>query len=89
MVIIHNITSENVSQSMNKDERKKMNKTLNRNINEKLLTVSAETLAGMLNCGRATAVKIGTDAGAKIQIGRRSLYKVSIVEKYLDALSGE
>ena len=47
------------------------------------------TLAGMLNCGRATAVKIGTDAGAKIQIGRRTLYKVSIVEKYLDSLSGE
>lgn len=65
-----------------------MKKTLNRE-SEKFLTVSAETLAGMLNCGRATAVKIGTDAGAKIQIGRRALYKVSIVEKYLDALSGE
>ena len=53
------------------------------------LTVNADTLAGMLDCGRATAVKIGVDAGAKIQIGRRTLYKVSIVENYLDALSGE
>lgn len=68
---------------------KNMNKTLKRNNDEKFLTVSAETLAGMLNCGRATAVKIVTDAGAKIQIGRRTLYKVSIVEKYLDSLSGE
>ena len=68
---------------------KNMNKTLKRNNDEKFLTVSAETLAVMLNCGRATAVKIGTDAGAKIQIGRRTLYKVSIVEKYLDSLSGE
>lgn len=65
-----------------------MNKTLNRD-NKEFLTVSAETLAGMLNCGRATAVKIGTDAGARIQIGRRTLYKVSTVNKYLDSLSGE
>ncbi len=65
-----------------------MKKTLGRN-SEKFLTVNTDTLAAMLNCGRATAVKIGTDAGAKIQIGRRTLYKVSIVEKYLDALSGE
>lgn len=65
-----------------------MKKTLNRE-NKEFLTVNAETLAGMLDCGRATAVKIGTDAGAKIQIGRRTLYKVSIVNKYLDSLSGE
>lgn len=63
-----------------------MKKTLNRN-GEELLTVNTETLAGMLNCGRATAVKIGTDAGAKIQIGRRTLYKVSIIEKYLEAIA--
>lgn len=63
-----------------------MKKTLNRD-NEKFLTVNADTLAGMLNCGRATAVKIGSDAGAKIQIGRRTLYKVSIIEKYLEAIA--
>jgi hypothetical protein len=66
--------------------KKRMKKTLNRD-NEKFLTVNADTLAGMLNCGRATAVKIGTDAGAKIQIGRRTLYKVSIIEKYLEAIA--
>ena len=65
-----------------------MKKTLNRD-NKNFLTVNAETLAGMLDCGRATAVKIGTDAGAKIQIGRRTLYNVSIIEKYLSAVSGE
>ena len=59
---------------------------IKRNDEKERITVSAETLAGMLDCGRATAVKIGTDAGAKIQIGRRTLYKVSIVEKYLDNL---
>lgn len=64
-----------------------MQKTMDRET-KRCLTVSAEALAGMLNCGRATAVKIGVDAGAKIQIGRRTLYKVSIVEKYLESLSG-
>lgn len=67
-----------------------MRKTLNRdNDKGKNLTVNAETLAGMLDCGRATAVKIGTDAGARIQIGRRALYNVAIIEKYLNAVSGE
>ncbi len=65
-----------------------MKKTLDRS-NEIFLTVNAETLAGMLNCGRATAVKIGNDAGAKIQMGRRTLYKVSIVERYLESIAGE
>ena len=65
-----------------------MKKTQNRE-NDNFLTVNAETLAGMLNCGRATAVKIGTDAGAKIQMGRRTLYKVSIVDKYLNSIAGE
>lgn len=67
-----------------------MKKTLDRgNDKGKNLTVNAEILAGMLDCGRATAVKIGTDAGARIQIGRRALYNVSIIERYLDAMSGE
>lgn len=63
-----------------------MRKTIDRE-NKAYVAVNADTLAGMLNCGRATAVKIGTDAGAKIQIGRRTLYKVSIIEKYLEAIA--
>lgn len=65
-----------------------MRKTIDRE-NKDHLTVNADTLAGLLNCGRATAVKIGSDAGAKIQIGRRTLYKVSIIEKYLESKAGE
>lgn len=64
-----------------------MKKTLNRG-NEEFITVNADTLAGMLNCGKATAVKIGVDAGAKIQIGRRTLYNVSIIKKYLETIAG-
>lgn len=66
-----------------------MRKTLKKNNEAPFITVNADTLASMLDCGRATAVKVGTDAGAKIQVGRRTLYKVSIVEKYLEGLSGE
>lgn len=48
------------------------------------ITVNANTLAGMLDCGRATAVKVGTEAGARIQIGNRVLFKVDAVERYLN-----
>jgi hypothetical protein len=65
-----------------------MRKTIDRE-NKEYVTVNADTLAGLLNCGRATAVKIGSDAGAKIQIGRRTLYKVSIIERYLESIAGE
>lgn len=50
------------------------------------LAVCAESLASMLDCGRATAVKIGTEAGARVQVGRRILFKVDRVEKYLEGL---
>lgn len=66
-----------------------MRKTMDRAIAAHTLTVNADTLAGMLNCGKATAVKIGTDAGARIQVGRRTLYQVKKIELYLDTLAGE
>lgn len=53
---------------------------------EHFLTVDAEMLASMLNCGRQTAAKIGTDANARIQVGRRVLYSVPAIEKYLDQI---
>ena len=53
---------------------------------EHFLTVDAEMLARMLNCGRQTAAKIGADANARIQVGRRVLYSVPAIEKYLDQI---
>ena len=50
------------------------------------ITVNIERLAAMLSCGRATARKIGEQAGAKIVIGRRVLYSVEKVKKYLSSL---
>lgn len=64
-----------------------MKRTLKRD-SEKVLTTDATGLAGMLECGLATATRIGNEAGARIQIGRRVLYKVSKVEEYLNTLAG-
>lgn len=52
-----------------------------------MLAVDIEGLAARLSCGQATARKIGEDACAKIIIGRRVLYSVSKVEKYLEAIA--
>lgn len=52
-----------------------------------MLAVDIEGLAAMLSCGQATAKKIGEDACAKITVGRRVLYSVSKVEKYLEAIA--
>ncbi len=62
-----------------------MNKTTQRKSDQQI-TVDVEKLAGMLSCGRATARKIGEQAGARITIGRRVLYSVDAVKKYLETL---
>lgn len=62
-----------------------MNKTKIRK-SEQLLTVDIEKLSAMLSCGHATAKKIGEQAGARIVVGRRVLYSVEKVQKYLSYL---
>ena len=55
----------------------------------KKLTVTLPELQAMLNCGRCSATKIADAAGAKIKIGRRTLYHVGKVEKYLDSITDQ
>ncbi len=52
-----------------------------------LLSVDIEKLSALLSCGQATAKKIGEDARARIIIGRRVLYSVSKVQKYLETIA--
>ena len=59
-----------------------MNKTKIR-ATEQPIAVDIEGLSAMLSCGRATARKNGEQAGAKIVIGRRVLYSIEKVKKYL------
>lgn len=66
---------------MNKTQMNKAVDTANK------ITVSLDTLAGMLDCGRATATQIGEAAEAKVRIGRRVLYNVTKVQTYLDSIA--
>lgn len=50
-------------------------------------SVNTNELQQMLSCGRSTAVQIGNNACAKIQIGRRVLWNVSKINEYLNAIS--
>lgn len=47
------------------------------------ITINTDTLAELLDCGKATARKIGNDAHARIQIGRRTLWNVEKIKQYL------
>lgn len=49
--------------------------------------VDTEGLQEMLSSGRKTALRVGTAAGARIQIGRRVLWNVSKIQNYLDDIS--
>lgn len=65
-----------------------MRKTKTMEVSNKV-SVNVETLAKILDCGRPTAVKIGEAAGARLQFGKRVLYKMDKIEKYLDGLAGQ
>lgn len=51
------------------------------------LAISTPMLMKMLNCGKPTAIKIGTEAGAKIVIGRKILWNPRIIRRYLDNIA--
>lgn len=63
-----------------------MNKTFNRN-DPDVIAVDIEKLSAILSCGCATARKIGEQAEARIFIGRRVLYSVNKIQKYLDSIA--
>ncbi len=53
------------------------------------VAVTTENLQNILDCGRPTAIEIGTLAKARVEIGRRVLWNVSKVQKYLDSIATE
>lgn len=53
------------------------------------ITIGLPELMARLNSGRSTAEKVAAAAGAKIKIGRRTLYHVRKIEAYLDQLADE
>lgn len=53
------------------------------------IAVDTPELQLILGCGRRTAVEIGSLAEARVQIGKRLLWNVSKVQKYLDSIATE
>ena len=51
------------------------------------LTVDIEGLMAMLSCGEVTAKKIADYAEARVIVGRRVLYNVDKIKKYIDAMA--
>lgn len=51
------------------------------------LAVDTPELQSMLCCGRDTAVRIGTEAKSRLQIGKRVLWNVEKVQEYLNSIS--
>ena len=53
---------------------------------EDIRLVDTKTLQKMLSCCYATAVKVGTEAGAKIRIGTMVRWKVNRINEYLESV---
>lgn len=64
-----------------------MRATKARGNTEKQMLVDTNGLQEMLCAGRPAAVKIGTDAGARVQSGRRVFWNVRKVQQYIDTIS--
>ncbi len=58
-------------------------------INNNTITTDTAGLMQMLNCGRVTAVQIGMEAQAKIQINKRVLWHIPKIREYLNVLAGD
>ena len=53
------------------------------------LTFDTNGLQSLLDCGRVTAVEIGTQAEARIEVGKRVLWNLRKIQKYLDSIATE
>lgn len=51
------------------------------------ILVDTDELKFLLCTGRAAAVNIGTEAGARVQSGRRVFWNVKKVQEYVDSIS--
>ena len=63
-----------------------MNKTKDRG-NDHPMTVDIEGVAALLSFGCYSARKIGQESGARIVLGRRVLYSVEKVRRYIEKMS--
>lgn len=60
-----------------------MHRTRQHIATENTILVDTVALAQILSCGRDTAIKIGTAAGARIKVGKRVLWHLATVQDYV------
>ncbi|MBQ8667709.1 MAG: hypothetical protein IJ526_12745 [Lachnospiraceae bacterium] len=60
---------------------------LNESLSKEKKAIDTPELMQMLSCGRSTAVKVGTEAKARVQIGKRVLWNANRIQEYLDKIS--
>ena len=65
-----------------------MQKTQTQQTNRKI-TVDTQGLQQLLGCGKHSALAIGDAAGARLRIGRRTLWSLTKVESYVMQQSGQ
>ena len=63
-----------------------MRKTGANNTNDALMITTSQLMQKM-NCGYQTAVTIGTEAQARIYVGRRVFFNVKKIENYLETIA--
>lgn len=51
------------------------------------IMIDTGMLQSLLSCGRATAVKIGETANAKIVCGKRVLWNIEKIKQYVNSIS--
>ncbi len=64
-----------------------MRKTRESRTTPETICIDTANLQELLQVGRATAVEIGTQANAKIKIGRRTLWNAAKVRQYINSIS--
>lgn len=57
------------------------------NTSNSQILVDTPGLQEILSSGRPAAVRIGTEAGARVQSGRRVFWNVKKIQQYLDTIS--
>lgn len=67
-----------------KPKKHKKETTSIADLNCKLL-VNTRELMTLLGCGRPMAVELGTEAGAKMMLGRKIMWNLAAVRRYLDS----
>lgn len=63
-----------------------MNATTEYDCKDKILLTTPE-LQAKLSCGRGSAIKIGTDAKARVEIGKRVFWNVKNVMEYVNKIA--